>query len=60
MGDANLDGAVDVADLTIWKGQFATGGALLAATAAVPEPAMLALVALAVPALVSAGRRRGA
>ena len=36
-GDANRDGAVDAADLELWKGAFATPDA--SATAVIPEPA---------------------
>ncbi len=46
--DADLNGHVDVADYAIWRshfGQFAGSGA---AAAAVPEPASLALVLLAI------------
>jgi fibronectin-binding autotransporter adhesin len=84
-GDFDFNGAVNAADLAVWRGAFgnSAGGdadgdldtdgndfliwqrflgatSVTATAAAVPEPAMLALVALAVPALVSAGRRRRA
>jgi glucose/arabinose dehydrogenase len=45
-GDANHDGFVDSADLTIWQDQYGTQSPLLSASAAIPEPATLALVLL--------------
>jgi hypothetical protein len=48
-GDANGSGAVDAADLGIWKTEFATPQSVGAA-ASVPEPAAAALAALAIAA----------
>jgi hypothetical protein len=44
-GDANVDGAVDAADLAIWRSQFGNP-AVIAASAAVPEPSAIALALL--------------
>jgi hypothetical protein len=55
-GDANADGAVNAADLGIWKGQF--GPAAEIATAAVPEPGAIALGMTAACLVVTAARRR--
>ena len=49
-GDANSDGFVDTADLGIWENQFGTSP-LSAVAAAVPEPASLALVGVALAML---------
>jgi hypothetical protein len=54
-GDANGDGAVNGADLALWRSRFGTT-AVQATVGAVPEPASLALAALA--ALAASVRRR--
>lgn len=59
-GDANGDGAVDGADFLAWQRHFGAGANASnasAATAAVPEPAALTLLALALAA-GSAARKR--
>jgi hypothetical protein len=56
-GDANGNGVVDGADLAIWKAQYG-GAPAVAAAAAVPEPATIALGGLAVVLLGLASRRR--
>jgi hypothetical protein len=56
-GDANGDGAINGDDLTIWKNQYGTAQAI-PATAAVPEPAAIGLVAMAGLGLAAARRRR--
>ena len=69
-GDANAAGAVNAADLTLWKAQFGSSafsgpGALVrgfvkyvgGAVAAVPEPSSVLLVGVGLTAL-AAGRRR--
>ena len=56
-GDANGDGAINADDLTIWKNQYGTAPAT-AATAAVPEPAAIGLLATAGLGLAAARRRR--
>jgi hypothetical protein len=55
-GDANGDGAVNAADLAIWKTQFGTSPAA-AAAAGVPEPAS-GMMALAVASLLPWARKR--
>jgi hypothetical protein len=54
-GDADGDGSVDTDDLTIWKNTF---GAAVAASSAVPEPASVALAALAAVGVAVAARKR--
>jgi hypothetical protein len=56
-GDANDDGNVDAADLDLWKTNFGPGG-VIAAVAAVPEPRVGILAAMAA-SLICAARRRG-
>jgi hypothetical protein len=53
--DGSNNGKVDAADLTLWKTNF---GSATAAAAAVPEPAGLALVILAMAPIVARGPRR--
>ncbi len=53
-GDANRDGAVDAADLELWKGAFATPDA--SATAVIPEPAT-GLLGLAAALAVAAHKK---
>ncbi|MCA9235829.1 MAG: PEP-CTERM sorting domain-containing protein, partial [Planctomycetales bacterium] len=55
-GDANGDGNVNDADLTVWQSQFGTSPAT-SVVSAVPEPTTLAL-ALGGLTLVLAGRAR--
>jgi hypothetical protein len=55
MGDATGDGLVNAADLTAWKGQFATA---VAAAGAVPEPGAVMLVGAALAGLGGFARRR--
>ncbi|MBA3481070.1 MAG: hypothetical protein H0T51_04555 [Pirellulales bacterium] len=55
-GDANADGAVNGADLGIWKGQF--GPAAETAVAAVPEPGAMALGMTAFCIVAAVVRRR--
>lgn len=55
-GDADGDGVVNEDDLAIWKAQF--GPAAVPATAAVPEPATLAMGMLGALACAAASRRR--
>ena len=57
-GDANLDTSVNAADLAIWRTQFLASPMLIAASAPGPEPGMLAMIAIAVPALVGAASSR--
>ena len=57
-GDANDDGAVDAADLAIWRGDFGDGGSAAIKVAAVPEPAALALAALATLGFAGGRARR--
>lgn len=56
-GDADGDGAVTGADFLVWQRQAGGGGAV-GATAAVPEPAAAALVALALGMFASPRMRR--
>jgi len=55
-GDANGDGAVDGSDLLDWQRQLGSASATTAESAAVPEPATLALLLMA--ALVISGHTR--
>jgi fibronectin-binding autotransporter adhesin len=57
-GDTDADGDTDGSDFLIWQRFLGATVLTVGAGAAVPEPSMLALVALALPALVGAGRRR--
>lgn len=56
-GDANRDGAVDEADLELWKGSFVP--AAVPATQTVPEPAATLLLATGAWALVAPSRTLG-
>jgi fibronectin-binding autotransporter adhesin len=55
--DADQDGDSDGADFLIWQ-RFLGQTAAAPASGTVPEPGMLALVGLALPAVVGASRRR--
>ncbi len=55
-GDANADGNVDAADLGIWQGQFGSA-ATVSAVSAVPEPASIGLVLLAMAGLAMVRKR---
>ncbi len=46
-GDANGDGQVTTADLTIWKSQFGDPAPAISSTSAVPEPSCVAIVFVA-------------
>ncbi|HEX6960970.1 MAG TPA: hypothetical protein VF175_03830 [Lacipirellula sp.] len=54
--DGSGNGVVDAADLTLWEAQFGNGAAT-AVAAAIPEPAGLALAAVAGLALAASRRR---
>lgn len=56
-GDANGDGAVNAADLAMWRSRFG-GTSAQAAASAVPEPTALGLVGLGVIGAVLSGQRR--
>lgn len=56
--DANGDGKSDGTDFLIWQRQFGSGVPAGAAIGAVPEPASIALIGLAVTTLVACGRSR--
>jgi hypothetical protein len=63
-GDGDVDGAdflliqrADPSRIEAWKSQFGQGGNLGATTAAVPEPATLALVSVSALAVAVIGRR---
>jgi hypothetical protein len=57
-GDANGDGAVNAADLALWRSQFGTPGAT-AASASVPEPSGAMLLLAALGSATWGRRRRG-
>lgn len=57
-GDANGDGNINAADLTIWKAQFGTPGGAEATATAVPEPTTFALAGFMIVALIAAVRPR--
>jgi hypothetical protein len=59
IGDANGDGAVNTADLTVWKDRFGQPSAITVAQA-VPEPAALAVVCVALPFIGYCSRGRHA
>jgi hypothetical protein len=57
-GDADGNGAVNAADLAIWKAQFGQTGLALGASGAVPEPAAAALAVLGLMAAAGVRRKR--
>ncbi|HEX6963095.1 MAG TPA: hypothetical protein VF175_14595 [Lacipirellula sp.] len=54
LGDADANGTVEAADLEVWKTQFSAGAA---GVAAIPEPALIGLLASAVLASLLLRRR---
>jgi hypothetical protein len=56
--DGSGNGVVDAADLTLWRTQFGTTPPATVAAAAVPEPATMALVALAMGGVLLGAKRR--
>ncbi len=58
-GDADLNGAINQVDLSIWEGVYGTQGlaAQVSATAAVPEPHTLVLLLGGMTVLAAAARR---
>jgi hypothetical protein len=57
-GDANGDGNVNDADLTLWKDSFGGPPPALSAVSAIPEPASMAMAAVALVAGFAVARRR--
>ncbi|WP_425399366.1 dockerin type I domain-containing protein [Aeoliella sp.] len=57
LGDADGDGNVTSTDYDLWKSNFGTGAAAAVATAQVPEPSSVALIAIAFAGVLLAGFR---